>query len=194
MWQRPNHRSIPLVAGVLLTLLAGAIASTVAGDETTPSGDAAFRAAVDEFIQSELKMFPERATGLGDHRFDNRIDDVSADGIAREVLHATKWMARFGAINPQGLTEANRADRDWLIARCDGELLNTQIIRDYQRDPGMYLPTSAVYSLIQRNFAPLTNRMESVTEREKASLKNFEYARVNLQPNQVPQIAIDINL
>jgi len=193
MRQRPNHRSFYMVAAVLLTLMAGTIASTVAGQEAA-SGDAAFRAAVDEFIESELRMFPERATGLGDHRFDNRIDDLSADGVAEEILHATDWMAKFGAINPHTLSEANRADRDWLIARCDGELLYTQKIRDYQRDPGMYLPTSAVYSLIKRNFAPLQSRMQSVTEREKAALKNFEYARTSLRPDEVAQVTVDINL
>ena len=192
MTRRLNHRRVPIVAAALLTLLAGAIASNVAGQEA--AGDSAFRGTVDQFIESELKMFPERATGLGDHRFDNRIDDLSADGIADEILHAAKWMARFGAINPHTLTEANRADRDWLIARCDSELLYTQKIRDYQRDPGMYLPTSAIYSLIKRNFAPLQNRMQSVTEREKAALKNFDYARTNLRPDQVAQVTVDINL
>lgn len=162
--------------------------------ETPASGDAAFRAAVDHFIESELRMFPERATQLGDHRFDNRVDDVSARGIAEEILHATDWKAKLSRFNSPALSPANRADRDWLIARCDGELLSTQELRTYQRDPGMYLPTSAVYSLIKRNFAPLENRMVSVTERERAALKNFDYARTNLRPERVAPVTIDINL
>jgi uncharacterized protein (DUF885 family) len=162
--------------------------------ETPASGDAAFRAAVDHFIESELRLFPERATQLGDHRFDNRVDDVSARGIAEEILHATDWKAKLSRFNSTALSPANRADRDWLIARCDGELLSTQELRTYQRDPGMYLPTSAVYSLIKRNFAPLENRMVSVTERERAALKNIDYARTNLRPERVAPVTIDINL
>src|SRR5208282_2234775 len=157
-------------------------------------GDPAFRTAVDEFIDSELRMFPERATSVGDHRFDNRIDDLSAAGIANEVRHATEWKAKFGAIDPKSLSAANEADREWLAAHCDGELLATEEIRYYERDPGMYLPTSAVYALIKRNFAPLQSRMRSVTLRETAALTNFDDARENLRPDRTAQITIDITL
>jgi uncharacterized protein (DUF885 family) len=193
MIHRRRLRTNLWLTGVVLALLL-ALWPPDSIAETGAPGDAAFRAAVSQFIDSELRLFPERATALGDHRFDDRIDDVSADGIAEEVLHATKWMAKFGAIDQKTLTAANQADRDWLIARCDGELLNAQTIRTYERDPGLYIPTSAVYALIKRNFAPLESRMRSVTEREKAALKNFDYARANLRPARVAPVTIDINL
>ena len=185
-----GRRLVPVCVGVLLAIaFNGGICAETAG-----SGDAAFRAAVDLFIESELQTFPERATQLGDHRFDDRIDDVSAHGIAEEILHATEWKTKLSRFNSRALSPPNQADRDWLIARCDGELLSTQELRTYQRDPGMYLPTSAVYSLIKRNFAPLENRMESATDRERAALKNFDYARANLRPERVAQVTVDINL
>lgn len=189
-YRRAGTRLVAVLLGGFLTLAFGS--GTRA--ETPASGDAAFRAAVDHFIESELRMFPERATQLGDHRFDNRIDDVSAQGIAAEILHATDWKAKLSRFDSKALSPTNRADRDWLIARCDGELLSTQELRTYERDPGMYLPTSAVYSLIKRNFAPLENRMQSVIERERAALKNFDYARTNLHPERVAPVTIDINL
>jgi uncharacterized protein (DUF885 family) len=133
-------RLAAVLLGVFLTLAFGS--GTCA--ETPATGDAAFRGAVDEFIESELRMFPERATQLGDHRFDNGIDDVSAQGLAAEIRHATDWKAKLSRFDSKALSPTNRADRDWLIARCDGELLSTQELRTYQRDPGMYLPTSAV--------------------------------------------------
>jgi uncharacterized protein (DUF885 family) len=182
-----------LVAVLLGLLLAIGFTGGI-GAEAPASGDATFRAAVDHFIESELRMFPERATQLGDHRFDNRIDDLSAHGLAEVIEHATDWKAKLSGFNSKALSPANGADRDWLIARCDAELLETQELRTYQRDPGMYLPTSAVYSLIKRNFAPLENRMESITERERAALKNFDYAHANLRPERVAQVTTDINL
>ena len=50
----------------------------------------------------------------------------------------------FGADDPKYLSPANEADREWLMAHLDGELLWTEQIRSYQRDPEMYLPTAAV--------------------------------------------------
>ena len=186
----PGMRLVALLLGLLLAIgFTGGICA-----EAPAPGDATFRAAVDQFIESELRMFPERATQLGDHRFDNRIDDLSARGLAEVIEHATDWKAKLSGFNSNALSPANRADRDWLVAGCDAELLETQELRTYQRDPGMYLPTSAVYSLIKRNFAPLENRMESVTERERAALKNFDYAHANLRLERVAQVTTDINL
>jgi uncharacterized protein (DUF885 family) len=153
-----------------------------------------FHAKTKEFIQEELRLFPEFATDLGDHRYDNRVDDASAAGIARVNAHAHRWKDIFGAIPSRSLTGPDEIDREWLAARADDELLWNEQVRSYERDPGMYLPTSAVYSLIKRNFAPPAVRLRSVTAREKASLANLNAARANLKPARVPQIAIDIEL
>ena len=181
------------LAAILLALSLTVVPARGRAD-TNRSGDEPFRKTVDAFIESELRLFPERATDLGDHRFDNRIDDVSTAGIAEEIHHAKEWKAKFAAIDSGTLSAANEADREWLAARCDGELLYREQIREYERDPGMYLPTSAIYSLIQRNFAPVAVRMKSVAARETASLKSFDYARANLRADRVAPIAIDINL
>jgi uncharacterized protein (DUF885 family) len=194
MQSRSGHPTGRRLVAICLGLLLAIACNGGPRAETPDSADAGFRAAVDHFIESELRMFPERATQLGDHRFDDRVDDLSLHGIADQVLHATDWKAKLSSFHSKTLSAANRADRDWLIARCDDELLSTQELRTYQRDPGMYLPTAAIYSLIKRNFAPLETRMESVTERERAALKNFDYARANLRPERVAQVSVDINL
>ncbi len=160
----------------------------------TASADSDFHAKTKEFIQEELRLYPEFATALGDHRYDDRVDDDSMKGIARIIAHAHRWKDIFAAIPSKSLTEADEIDREWLTARADGELLWSEQVRSYERDPGMYLPTSAVYSLIKRNFAPPDVRIRSVTARQKASLANLNAARTNLKPARVPQIAIDIEL
>jgi len=154
----------------------------------------AFQGAVKRFIEEELTIFPERATALGDHRFDARVDDDSAAGIARIVSHAHRWEKIFRAFDRNSLSPNSEADREWLLANIDGELLRTESMRSYERDPGMYLPTRAVNELIKRNFAPAEVRMRSVTAREKAALANLGAARRNLRAERVPQVAIDIVL
>jgi uncharacterized protein (DUF885 family) len=154
----------------------------------------AFKDTVKRFIEEELTLYPERATALGDHRFDARVDDDSAAGNARIVSHAHRWEKIFRAFDRNSLSPNSEADRDWLLANIDGELLRTENMRSYERDPGMYLPTRAVNELIKRNFAPAEVRMRSVTAREKGALANFQAARANLRAEHVPQVAIDIVL
>jgi uncharacterized protein (DUF885 family) len=162
--------------------------------QTESLNDRAFKAQVSVFVETELRLYPERATHLGDHRFDGRVDDLSAGGIEQVIHHAKKWIAMFNAHDPKSLSPANEADREWLLAHVDGELLWTEQVRSYQRDPGMYLPTAAVNSLIKREFAPAEKRMHSVTARETAALRNLEAARRNLQPQLTPKVYVDITL
>jgi uncharacterized protein (DUF885 family) len=177
-----------------LSTSATVLAQPAATAPAAAAADGNFHAKVKEFIQEELRLYPEFATDLGDHRYDDRVDDASAHGIERIVAHAHHWKDVFGAIPANSLTNDDKIDREWLAARADDQLLWSEQVRSYERDPGMYLPTSAVYSLIKRNFAPAAVRMRSVTAREKASLANLAAARVNLKPARVPQIAIDIEL
>jgi hypothetical protein len=154
----------------------------------------AFRSTINRFIEEELTLYPERATVLGDHRFDARVDDDSAAGIARIVSHAHHWEKIFRAFDRDSLLPNSETDREWLLANIDGELLRMESMRSYERDPGMYLPTRAVNALIKRNFAPTEVRMHSVTAREKGALANLKAARANLRAEHVPQVAIDIVL
>src|SRR5215469_6195436 len=175
--------------------LAIALAVVAPAHADAPSAaDRTFRAQVERFVQAELLLYPERATHLGDHRFDNRIDDLSAHGIDAVIHNAKTWIAIFGADDGKSLSPASEADRQWLIAHTDGELLWTEQIPSYRRDPDTYLPTSSINALIKREFAPAETRMRSVTAREVAALNNLAAARINLKPALVPKVYIDIVL
>jgi uncharacterized protein (DUF885 family) len=180
--------SLALAIALVVALVSPALA------DTSSAGDRAFKTQVAQFVEAELQLYPEHATRLGDHRYDGRVDDLSAHGIDAVIVHAKKWIALFGADNAKSLSPANEADREWLIAHTDGELLWAEQVRSYQRDPDMYLPTSSINELIKRNFAPTRLRMHSVTEREVAALRNLDAARANLKPAMTPKVAIDIVL
>ncbi len=179
-----------LIVGIAFIVLIAARANA----QTASAPDRAFRKQAAEFVQAELQLYPEHATRVGDHRFDDRVDDLSAQGIDGEIHHAKEWLTLFGGDDAKHLSPANEADREWLLAHLDGELLWTEEVRSYQRDPEMYLPTSSINGLIKREFAPAEARMRSVTAREVAALANLDSARRNLKPSMTPKIAVDITL
>ena len=155
---------------------------------------ASFHDMVGQFVESEMQLYPEQATAWGDHRFDDRVSNLSAAGIQERIRHANNWKSRFSAIDPRTLNAQDQADREWLIAQCDGELLWNDQVHQNQRDPDSYMPTAAVYQLVQRSFALLTRRMELVTARELASLSNLAAARDNLVVSRTPKVAVEISL
>jgi len=190
--------AVRLIIGLALIIssAAPAIAQTSSSSpaQSTTASDRAFRAQAAVFVEAELRLYPENATRLGDHRFDNRVDDLSRNGIDEVIRHAKKWLGVFGADDAKSLSPTNEADRELLMAHADGELLWTEQVRSYQRDPEMYLPTSSINALIKREFAPAEARIRSVTAREVAALENLEAARRNLEPLRTPKIAVNIAL
>jgi uncharacterized protein (DUF885 family) len=185
-----------ILACLMLALAAGSLVQAQAPDigSHPAAGNDGFRAQVAQFVEAEMRLYPERATALGDHRFDNRVDDLSAGGAQDVVEHAKKWLKVFGDDDPKILSAENEADREWLVARINEEILWTEEIKTYERDPGIYFPTAGINGLIKREFAPVEVRMRSVTAREIAALRNLDAARTNLKPAMTPKVLIEIEL
>ena len=190
----------PLRAILGLLIVGGALASVCPWAWAAPASgtpgraDRQFRAMVAELIDSEMRLHPERATEDGDHRFDNRLGDLSQSGIRAKIRHAREWKGRFSRLPATALSAPNEADREWLIAHLDAELLWNEEVKFYRSDPGAYMPTAAVDSLIKRDFAPLAQRMRSVMFREQAALESLAQARRNLSPAVTSKVAVDIAL
>ncbi|MGH7950100.1 MAG: DUF885 family protein, partial [Candidatus Binataceae bacterium] len=191
-WLAKRRRALATLIALAITIVAAVTAPSWAA--AAAPADAAFRAEVARFIEEELRLFPERATYVGDHRYDDRVGDLTRGGVDAVIAHAKRWQKTFGAADATALSAANEADREWLLARLDGYLLWNEQLRTYESDPSMYLPTSGVYSLVIRDFAPLEKRMQLVTARATASLKNLEAAHANLKAERTAKISVEIAL
>lgn len=80
----------------------------------------------DRYWEARLVASPLFATFIGDHRYDDRVDDISA---AAEQAHRTTWadMAEEAeAIDPNGLDETDRVTRTLLL----GELRDNIVAID----------------------------------------------------------------
>ena len=198
----PRRFSFQIVAALALVCCAiissaadrAPTASTVAYRGSEAMSDTQFRNLTRQFIEADLRQYPESATQQGDHRYDNFLTDMSHEGIERRRHHAQNWKRKFQDVRPDRLSSANEADREWLIAQIDDELLSLEEIRSYERSPSVYLPTDALNSMFKRNFAPIETRMKAVTAREIAGLRNLAAARVNLKPERTAKVTLEIVL
>jgi uncharacterized protein (DUF885 family) len=88
--------------------------------DADPGAD--LRALADEYWEAKLEASPLFATFLGDHRYDDRVDDLSAQ--AEQRLRAT-WVglrdraAALDAHGPGRLDETERVTRDLLVHELD---------------------------------------------------------------------------
>jgi uncharacterized protein (DUF885 family) len=111
---------LAVVIAALVVRPASAAPAKGAAAPVTPSG--ALTKLCDDFWQGWLAAYPTQATVLGDHRYDNRLEDISLAGSAREEVRLKGVLARAQAIDEKALSPAERVSRSALILECQNEL------------------------------------------------------------------------
>jgi hypothetical protein len=145
------------------------------------SGDPAFVAFANQYLEKYLEMNPETATSLGDHRFDGRLNDYSAAGFEERLAFNKTALTEIGRIDPEILDATNRVDYHILRNQIELTIFQLDILREHEWNPLVYNVGGAIYSLIARDFAPLAVRMGSVKERLKMIPDVAAYAKANLK-------------
>jgi uncharacterized protein (DUF885 family) len=89
-----------------------------ATDDARTDASARLRSLADEYWEARLEASPLFASFLGDHRYDDRVDDLSAE--AEQLLRATWVGLREGAAALDGaLDDADAVTRDLLVHELD---------------------------------------------------------------------------
>ena len=146
-----------------------------------PPQDSAFVALAERYIEALLETNPEYATSLGDHRYDHRLDDYSAAGVAQAVALDKKFLAELGAIDPAELSETNAIDYEILENRLRYGIWAAEELREWEWNPMRYNVGGAVYGLLARDFAPLEERLRNLNERLKGVPAALAAAKANLK-------------
>lgn len=97
------------IARSLAPAMAMLMAVSASPAAATPDED--YAALQQEYENWILRESPEYATVLGDHRYDDRISDVSLTAGDRRALEAQAFADRLIAISEAGLSPANRVNR-----------------------------------------------------------------------------------
>ena len=145
-----------------------------------PSQDADFVALAESYIEDFLERYPAYATSLGDHRFDGRFGDYSAEGIADGIAWNKRYLSALEAIDPARLSAANAVDYEILTNQVRFSIWSGEELREHEWNPMLYGVGSALYALLARDFAPLEVRLASLKQRLEGLSDVFDAARANL--------------
>jgi uncharacterized protein (DUF885 family) len=184
-------RSVARFAGLVLVLYASSAVQAATPAASASSG-AAFQQVVDALLADLYARNPTYATDLGLHEFDGRLEDYSAASIAAELQAVAKFEKELERIDPRGLSQVQRQDRELLLLSLASRRLDVERVRPLERNPDVYSSgiTNSAYALIKRNYAPAGQRLRSLVEREKAMPAALLEARRNLR--DVPRIYAEI--
>jgi uncharacterized protein (DUF885 family) len=155
------------------------------------SGDVeqTFAALADHVIDGLLARSPGLASGLGDHRFDDRLSDLSEDGLGETLSTIDEDLSAIDQIDDLALGQASAVDLEILRAKLAAEKLSIETIREVEWNPLVANPGSDLHVLLARDFAPLAERLTSLAGRLAAVPEALTVAREML--GEMPQVHVE---
>ena len=158
------------------------------------ASDAAMDKAFEELGQRFVREFPEyspaAATQLGDHRFDNRLDEISPRAREQAAAFYRKYQAELSNIVPAKISRAHQVDYALLENSLRADLWRLERLQEWAWNPLIYteLAGGAIYGLMAREFAPLPDRLRHAADRLEQFPRLLEQVRATLDPKRVPSI------
>jgi uncharacterized protein (DUF885 family) len=155
-----------------------------------PTPDQQFEALGKRYLDESPRLTPVDATSLGDHRFDDKLDDVSAAGWQQQAQFAQDFLAALDGIDRGKLSRPNQVDLLLLRHELEYQRWKIQTLQDWRWNPLIYtrIAGDAVYTLIAREFAPEPERLKNVGKRLDELPRFLAQEREALEPARVPRV------
>lgn len=150
----------------------------------------------DAFARSFLDWYyaahAVRATDLGIHDYDHLLPDWSQSAVEDRTRALREWLGKLEGIRRDQLSGDAFYDYRILEYAIRAELLDLEEVRRWERNPMHYISvvSGALSSLADRDFAPVSERMKSMTARMERIPALLEHARTNLQ--DVPPLWVEL--
>src|SRR6187455_645730 len=155
-----------------------------------PTADQQFEALAQRYLREAPEQSPADATSLGDHRFDDRLDDVSAAGWQARLTFAELYLAALEPIDRSKLSRANQVDALLLLHELQSDRWKLQTLQAWKWNPLLYTRTAgdALYNLLAREFAPAPERLQNLGKRLNEIPRFLAQVREVLDPARVPKV------
>ncbi len=135
----------------------------------------------ERIVEALLVSRPGVATSVGDHRYDDRLPDLSADAVAADRAMLVDAASVLCEIDPDPGDVEEQVDHALLAAAVDRELFELTEIRAHEWDPLAHNPGPLLHALVARPYAPIEERLTALAGRLGAVPDALATARATLR-------------
>ena len=132
------------------------------------------------FIEATFKADPFFAVQAGRHEFDGQMGDWSPQAIAAEVARLHQARTDATTLDAASLTADERFEREYLLTVIDGNLFWLERARAPFANPAWYLNRLDPDVYLNRDYAPLAQRLRGYIGYARAIPKLAAEIRANL--------------
>jgi uncharacterized protein (DUF885 family) len=129
-------------------------------------------------FDSLVERKPVAATFLGRHDWDGRLGDISRDAAEADAAETGRYIADLEGLDPSRLSPSAAFERDIALWQSRKDLFTVTELRAWERRPAAIDEIGdGLFSLFAREFAPLSERLESIAGRLEAAPRVLEQQR-----------------
>ncbi|WKU04209.1 DUF885 domain-containing protein [Micromonospora sp. HUAS LYJ1] len=135
----------------------------------------------ERIVDALLESRPGLATSAGDHRYDDRLPDLSAEAVDADRAMLKEAADALAEVDADSLDVEEQVDHALLSARVDRELFELSEIRAFEWDPLAHNPGPLLHALLARPYAPVEERLTHLVGRLTAVPDALATARATLR-------------
>jgi uncharacterized protein (DUF885 family) len=159
-----------------------------------PAPPKSFAEFVDAYYAATFARSPSRATRVGVHDYDSKLEDMSRAGVEARIAELKDQQRQLAEIRRGNLPFDDSIDAQLIDGQIRSALLGLETLRTWETNPMSYasLPGRAIDGLIKRNFAPAPQRLQSVIARLGQVPRIYAAAKENVKdpPKEFTDLAI----
>jgi uncharacterized protein (DUF885 family) len=148
----------------------------------------------EEWLNRLLELNPVLATQFGDHRWDDRLTDYTAEGLESQHQEILAALAEFQTMDASGFRLEARIDHTLIVHILKSSIRSYERIQAHRRNPGGYLDETlgGVFLLIIKDFAPLSQRLRSALGRVREIPRVLREGQKNVVRAEVPRVWAEV--
>ncbi|MGN9890066.1 DUF885 domain-containing protein [Micromonospora sp. L31] len=135
----------------------------------------------ERIVEALLESRPGLATSAGDHRYDDRLPDLSPEAVKADQAMLREAADALSELDPDALDVEEQVDHALLSALVDRELFELGEIRGYEWDPLRHNPGPLLHAVLARPYAPVEERLTHLVGRLSAVPDALATARATLR-------------
>jgi uncharacterized protein (DUF885 family) len=181
-----------LIRGCVVIGLSWVFSSTVRAEEPVVGPSAGLESFFREYLEAAFRLEPLLATRLGDHRFDDQIDDLSAQARKASLEHDRQTLASLSRkVRIADLPRDAQIDYEIFRRHLERSIWLTETFDSFEDDPRVYLSyvTESVYLLLTQSSLPKAVNLKNSLARMAKIPQLLDVARSRLTTS--PRVKVE---
>jgi len=147
------------------------------------------------FLDAYWKENPSAAIFVGYGKYYDKLVMPDSNAFAQNVLFSKEWLDSLHSYNYDNLSDDNKINYNIIQNQLQSTVWYIDTFKSQQRDPSSYNLGGECYYLITQNYAPLTQRLQTLSNHIQNAGAYYNAAEkiINHPTKEYTQLAIDQN-